>query len=134
MVVAPHRTGGQAQFIEQPVPVTRDSMLQRTQSWALARLGEPLTVEAMARQANTSVGHFTRGFRAEFGTTPLEWLPTERVRLAQRLLEQTELPVQRIAERAGFGSAIALRRHFARAAGTTPLAYRQVFRGARGDG
>ena len=134
MVVAPHRTGGQAQFIEQPVPVTRDSMLQRTQSWALARLGEPLTVEAMARQANTSVRHFTRRFRAEFGTTPLEWLLTERVRLAQRLLEQTELPVQRIAERAGFGSAIALRRHFARAAGTTPLAYRQVFRGARGDG
>ena len=129
MVVAPHRTGGQAQFIEQPVPVTRDTMLQRTQTWALQRLGEPLTVEAMARQANTSVRHFTRRFHAEFGTTPLEWLLQERVRLAQRLLEQTDLPVQRIAERAGFGSAIALRRHFTRAAGTTPLAYRQTFRG-----
>lgn len=132
MVVAPHRTGGQAQFIEQPVPVTRDSMLQRTQTWALERLGEPLTVEALARHANASVRHFTRRFRAEFGITPLDWLLQERVRLAQRLLEQTDLPVQRIAERAGFGSAIALRRHFARAAGTTPLAYRQAFRGTGG--
>lgn len=132
MVVAPHRTGGQAQFIEQPVPVTRDSMLQQAQAWALTRLGEPLSVEALARHANTSVRHFTRRFRAEFGTTPLEWLLAERVRLAQRLLEQTDLPVQRIAERAGFGSTIALRRHFARAAGTTPLAYRQTFRGSGG--
>ena len=132
MVVAPHRTGGQAQFIEQPVPVTRDSMLQRTQTWALERISEPLTIEAMAREANTSVRHFTRRFRAEFGTTPLAWLLQERVRLVQRLLEQTDLPVQRIAERAGFGSTLALRRHFARAAGTTPLAYRQVFRGGRG--
>jgi transcriptional regulator GlxA family with amidase domain len=131
MVVAPHRSGGQAQFIDQPVPVTRDSMLQRTQTWVLERLHEPLTVEAMARHANTSVRHFTRRFQAEFGTTPLKWLLQERVRLAQRLLEQTDLPVQRIAERAGFGSAVALRRHFADAAGTTPLAYRQVFRGER---
>jgi transcriptional regulator GlxA family with amidase domain len=131
MVVAPHRTGGQAQFIEQPVPVTRDSMLQRTQTWALERLAEPLTVEAMARHANASVRHFTRRFHAEFGTTPLRWLLQERVRLAQRLLEQTDLPVQRIAERAGFGSAIALRRHFSDVAGTTPLAYRQAFRGER---
>jgi transcriptional regulator GlxA family with amidase domain len=131
MVVAPHRTGGQAQFIEQPVPVTRDSMLQRTQTWALERLHEPLTVEAMARHANASVRHFTRRFHAEFGTTPLRWLLQERVRLAQRLLEQTDLPVQRIAERAGFGSAIALRRHFSEVAGTTPLAYRQAFRGDR---
>jgi len=134
MVVAPHRTGGQAQFIEQPVPVTRDSMLQRTQAWALERLHEPLTVEAMARHANASARHFTRRFHAEFGTTPLKWLLQERVRLAQRLLEQTDLPVQRIAERAGFGSAVALRRHFGDAAGTTPLAYRQTFRGERAHG
>ncbi|HEY1175267.1 MAG TPA: helix-turn-helix domain-containing protein, partial [Phytomonospora sp.] len=118
MVVAPHRAGGQAQFIEQPVPVTRDSMLQRVQAWALERLGEPLTVEAMAREANTSPRHFTRRFQAEFGTAPLQWLLRERVRLAQRLLEQTDLPVQRIAERAGFGSAIALRRNFTQAVGT----------------
>jgi transcriptional regulator GlxA family with amidase domain len=131
MVVAPHRAGGQAQFIDQPVPVTRDSMLQRTQAWALERLHQPITVEEMARHANASVRHFTRRFHAELGTTPFRWLLGERVRFAQRLLEQTDLPVQRIAERAGFGSAMALRRHFGEAVGTTPLAYRLSFRGER---
>jgi AraC family transcriptional activator FtrA len=129
MVVAPHRAGGQAQFIDQPMPVTRDETLQRTQRWVLERLAEPLTVEAMARQANTSVRHFTRRFQAEFGITPLRWLLEERVRLAQRLLEQTDLSIQRIAERAGFGSVVSLRRHFAEVVGTTPLGYRQTFRG-----
>src|SRR5690606_7693219 len=107
-----HRTGGQAQFIEQPIPVTRDLALQRTQAWALERLHEPLTVELLARNANMSPRHFTRRFQAELGTAPLRWLLHERVRLAQRLLEQTDLPVQRIAARGGFGSAISLRRHF----------------------
>ena len=130
MVVAPHRTGGQAQFIEQPVPVTRDSALQRIQAWALEHLHETLTVEQLARHANMSARHFARRFHSELGISPLRWLLHERVRLAQRLLEQTELPVQRIAERAGFGSTIALRRHFTREVGTTPLEYRRVFRGA----
>ena len=129
MVVAPHRAGGQAQFIDQPMPVTRDETLQRTQRWVLERLGEPLTVDAMAREANASVRHFTRRFHAEFGVTPLRWVLEERVRLAQRLLEQSDLSVQRIAERAGFGSAVSLRRHFAEVVGTTPLGYRQTFRG-----
>lgn len=129
MVVAPHRDGGQAQYIEQPVPVTRDSSLQRIQAWALERLDESLTVEDLARAANTSPRNLTRRFNAELGTTPLKWLQRERVRLAQRLLEQTELPVQRIAERAGFGSAITLRRQFADTLGTTPAKYRGTFRG-----
>ena len=132
MVVAPHRSGGQAQFIDQPIPVTRDMVLQATQHWALERLAEPLTVEAMARQANTSARHFTRRFHAEFGITPLRWLLQERVRLAQRILEQTDLSIQRIAERTGFGSAVSLRRHFAEVVGTTPLGYRQTFRGGGG--
>ena len=133
MVVAPHRSGGQAQFIDQPVPVTRDETLQRTQRWVLERLAEPITVEAMARHANTSPRHLTRRFQAEFGITPLRWLLQERVRLAQRLLEQTDLPVQRVGERTGFGSAIALRRHFAEVVGTTPREYRQTFRGGDSD-
>lgn len=132
MVVPPHRTGGQAQYIEQPVPVTRDRLLQRTQTWALERLHEPLSIEALARHANMSPRHFTRRFQSELGTAPLRWLLHERVRLAQRLLEQTDLPVQRIAERSGFGSAVALRRHFVKEAGTTPLEYRRVFRGSAG--
>lgn len=134
MVVAPHRTGGQAQFIEQPVPVTRDESLQRTQAWALERLHRPLTVEQLAREANMSPRHFARRFQSELGIAPLRWLLGERVRLAQRLLEQTDLSVQRIAERAGFGSAVSLRRHFMREVGTTPLDYRLVFRGAKSSG
>jgi transcriptional regulator GlxA family with amidase domain len=133
MVVAPHREGGQAQYIEEPVPVTRDSTLQSTQAWVLERLHAPITVDEMARQANTSVRHFTRRFQAEFGITPLRWVLKERVRLAQRLLEQSDLPVERIAERAGFGSAIALRRQFNAIVGTSPLSYRLAFRG-RTDG
>jgi AraC family transcriptional activator FtrA len=132
MVVAPHRSGGQAQFIDQPVPVSRDSFIQRTQHWALERLSEPLTVHELAEHAHTSPRHFTRRFQAELGISPLKWLLQERVRLAQRLLEQTDLPVQRIAEKSGFGSVIALRRQFVKIAGTTPLAYRQVFRGSDG--
>lgn len=81
MVVAPHRTGGQAQFIEQPVPVTRDEALQRVQEWALERLHEPLTVEQLARRANMSPRHFTRRFQSELGTAPLKWLLAERVGL-----------------------------------------------------
>lgn len=130
MVVAPHRSGGQAQFINQPIPVTRDTVLQATQQWALERLAEPLTVDALARHANTSARHFTRRFHAEFGITPLRWLLQERVRLAQRLLEQTDLSIQRIAERTGLGSAVSLRRNFTEIVGTTPLGYRQTFRGA----
>jgi transcriptional regulator GlxA family with amidase domain len=133
MVVAPHRAGGQAQFIEQPVPVTRDESLQRAQTWALERLNEPLTIEGLAKQANMSARHFARRFHSEMGTAPLKWLLRERVRLAQRLLEQTDLPVERIAKKAGFGSTIALRRHFSREAGTTPLAYRRTFRGIAAD-
>lgn len=129
MVVAPHRSGGQAQFIDQPVPVSRDSFIQRTQEYALAHLSEPLTVNDLAKHANTSPRHFTRRFQQEFGISPLKWLLQERVRLAQRLLEQTDMSVQRIAEKSGFGSAIALRRQFNSAVGTTPLAYRQTFRG-----
>jgi AraC family transcriptional activator FtrA len=130
LVAPPHRDGGQAQFIDQPVPVTRDSALQRVQDWALERLGEPLTVEDLARQANTSPRHLTRRFNAELGITPLRWLQGERIRLAQRLLEQTELSIQRVAERAGFGSAVAFRRQFAEVVGTTPARYRATFRGS----
>ena len=113
--------------------MTRDTVLQATQQWALERLTEPLTVDAMARHANTSARHFTRRFHAEFGVTPLRWLLQERVRLAQRLLEQTDLTIQRIAERTGLGSAVSLRRNFVEVVGTTPLGYRQTFRGSAGS-
>jgi len=129
IVVAPHRAGGQAQFIDAPVPDAEGGGLGDTRAWALAHLSEPLTVEAMARQAGFSPRTFARRFRAETGTTPLKWLLAQRVLLARRLLETTDLPVEHVADRAGFGTAVSLREHFRRAVATTPTAYRTAFSG-----
>ena len=94
-----------------------------------ARLERPLTVEAMARHAGYSARSFARRFRAETGTTPLQWLTGRRVAEAQRLLEGTDLPIEAVALRAGFGTPAALRQHFARAVATSPTSYRRTFRG-----
>ena len=130
IVVAPHRDGGQAQFLEAPVPVAEEHGLEPTRAWATERLREPLTVAAMARHAACSERTFARRFRAETGTTPLQWLLGQRVLHARRLLEATELPVEDVADAAGFGTAASLRAHFRRATATTPLAYRRTFRGS----
>jgi transcriptional regulator GlxA family with amidase domain len=126
MVVAPQRPGGQAQFIEAPVPP--GGGLARTRAWALERLGEPLTVERLAAHASVSVRTFERQFRAETGLPPARWLHQQRLLLARRLLETTDEPVERVARRAGFGSPVSLRTHFRRALGTSPLVYRRTFR------
>ena len=130
MVVAAHRDGGQAQFVAVPVPdEPDDDTLSPTLDWALEHLDEPLVVEDLARRALMSPRTFARRFRAATGTTPLQWLLRQRIALSQRLLETTELPVEHIATRCGFGSATALRVHFRRSTGTTPLLYRRTFRG-----
>ncbi|HZF67902.1 MAG TPA: helix-turn-helix domain-containing protein, partial [Gemmatirosa sp.] len=129
LVAPPHRAGGQAQFVVAPVEASSTGGLGATRAWALANLAEPLTVEAMARHAHASVRHFARRFRAETGTTPLQWLVQQRVLLARRLLETTELTVEQVAARAGFGSALSLRQHFQRETLVAPRAYRQTFRG-----
>jgi transcriptional regulator GlxA family with amidase domain len=129
MVAAPHREGGQAQFIERPT-VTGAAMagsLEGTRRWAAERLHEPLDVAAMARHASVSPRTFARRFREETGTTPLRWLLNQRVQEARRLLEETDLPVDAVAWRSGFGTAASLRDHFRRATATTPTAYRRSF-------
>jgi transcriptional regulator GlxA family with amidase domain len=126
MVVAPQRSGGQAQFVERPVPGAAGS-LEATRAWMLERLHEPLTVDAMARHAGYSPRTFARRFRAETGTTPLQWLLAQRVLAAQRLLEASDEPVETVAARCGFGTAAGLREHFRRATATTPTAYRAAF-------
>jgi transcriptional regulator GlxA family with amidase domain len=129
MVAAPHREGGQAQFIERPM-ATADatpSSLEKTRRWAAERLHEPLDVAAMARHASVSPRTFARRFRGETGTTPLQWLLNQRVQEARRLLEETDLPIDAIAWQAGFGTAASLREHFRRATATTPTAYRRSF-------
>jgi transcriptional regulator GlxA family with amidase domain len=130
MVVPPHRDGGQAQFVDLPMPDPDDSPLGGVLGWMLEHVGEELTVEQLARQARTSPRTFARQFRAVTGTTPHQWLLSQRILLAQRLLETTDEPVERVAERAGFGSAAGLRQHFTRAVSASPLAYRRTFRAA----
>jgi transcriptional regulator GlxA family with amidase domain len=131
MVVPPHRDGGQAQFVQTPVArCAGPDDLTRTLDWATERLGEPLSVETLARRAHMSPRTFARRFRAATGTTPLQWVLQQRVLLAQRLLETSDEPVERIAEVAGFGAPATLRAHFHRAVGTSPLAYRRTFRRA----
>jgi transcriptional regulator GlxA family with amidase domain len=131
-VVAPHRGGGQAQFIERAVAPGDDGSLEATRAYALERLDEPLTVAQLARHACTSERTFNRRFRAETGTTPLKWLHAQRVDHARRLLEASELPVETVAQRCGFGSAAILRQHFRRVTATTPTAYRRTFAGSDG--
>jgi len=130
MVTAPHREGGQAQFIERPEPRLEGAAgsLEPTRRWAAERLEQPLDVAAMSRHAGFSPRTFARRFREETGTTPLQWLLAQRVLEARRLLEESDLPVDAIAWRAGFGTAASLRDHFRRATATTPTAYRRSFR------
>ena len=128
MVVAPHRDGGQAQFIESPVPVTTADTLQPLLEWVSANLGEDLSVETLATKAMMSPRTFARRFKAETGTTPYHWITNQRVLLAERLLEESDETIERIATRVGFSNATAFRHHFARLRGTSPQRYRRIFR------
>jgi AraC family transcriptional activator FtrA len=132
MVVPPHRDGGQAQFVERPVPEeTSAHGMAATLDWAIEHLHEHLTVERLAGHALMSTRTFMRRFNAATGTTPLRWLLQQRVLLARQLLEESDESVERIAAHAGFGSAANLRTHFTRMVGTTPTSYRRTFQ-ARG--
>lgn len=126
MVVAAQRDGGQAQFVERAVPED-GSGLAGTRAWMLERLDEPISVRAMASHAGYSERSFMRRFRAETGQSPLRWLTRARVLEAQRLLEGTDLPVEVVAARCGFGTAATLRTHFARETATTPTGYRRTW-------
>lgn len=128
MIVAPHRGGGQAQFVERPLPPDGGGLVA-TRAWMLEHLDRPVTVAEMARHAVCSERSFARHFRAETGTSPLRWLHEQRVLHARRLLEESDLPVEDVATRSGFGTATTLREHFARAVRCTPTAYRRAFRG-----
>jgi transcriptional regulator GlxA family with amidase domain len=129
MVVAPYRDGGQAQFLTQPLPPAGDGLAE-TCAWMMTRLGDPLTVEDMARHAGWARRTFARRFLAETGTTPLRWLASQRLNQARRLLETTDLPIEQIAGLSGFGTGANLRLHFSRRLGVTPTTYRRTYQGA----
>jgi transcriptional regulator GlxA family with amidase domain len=128
LVTPPHRQGGQAQYIEQPVAqLPSESRLPGVLEWARERLAEPLSLDMLADIARMSRRTFTRRFREATGTTFLKWLNAERVARAQQLLETTEMPIDCIASQVGFGTAMSLRQQFAGQLGTTPSAYRRTF-------
>jgi len=129
MVVPPHRDGGQAQYVVQPVAPSCDGSLRDLLEWLVAHLDEALTVRQLAARANMSERTFARRFVQDTGTTPQRWLIGQRILLAQQLLEETDETVDAIADRTGFGNATALRHHFRLWRGTTPNAYRRLFRG-----
>jgi AraC family transcriptional regulator, transcriptional activator FtrA len=133
LVVPLHRPGGQAQYIETPMqsPVEPD-LFGDTLAWLREHLQEPVTVSDLSDRAAMSSRTFARRFLASTGTTPLQWILAERIRLAQRLLETTHLPVDAIAHQSGFGTADNLRKHFSRTVRTTPQSYRRAFQAPAG--
>ena len=131
LVIAPHREGGQAQFVPEPIaPSDTGSPLAPVLDWALRNLREPISVRRLARRAGMPERTFCRRFLAQIGNSPARWLIGQRVIAAQRLLETTALPVESIADGIGMGSAANLRHHFRAHARTTPTQYRRMFGGA----
>jgi AraC family transcriptional regulator, transcriptional activator FtrA len=130
LVIPPHRRGGQAQYVETPVAVRPEAgdRLAATMEWAMQRLDQPLPITALAAHCALSTRQFTRQFRQATGTTPHQWLLTQRLALAQRLLETTGQTIDHIAASAGFGTAAAMRLQFQKTLDTSPAAYRETFR------
>jgi transcriptional regulator GlxA family with amidase domain len=128
--VPPHRDGGQAQYIQRPVPDPQQATTTTARAWALGRLHEPIQLRDMAEQEAMSVRTFTRRFREETGVSPGQWLTQQRVERARYLLESTDLSVDQVARDAGFGTAQSMRQHLQAALGVTPTAYRRTFRAA----
>jgi transcriptional regulator GlxA family with amidase domain len=128
-VVPPWREGGQAQFIERGLPPDDQASTADTRAWACEHLGEPLTVEQLARRAGMSARTFNRRFREETGQSPGVWVRNRRIDKARELLEQRTIPVDEVARLAGLGSGGNLRHHLRRGLGMSPSSYRKVFQG-----
>ncbi|MFJ7338212.1 GlxA family transcriptional regulator [Streptomyces sp. NPDC101110] len=130
-VVPPFRDGGQAQYIEQPVPEQGAASTAATRAWALERLDEPLTLADLSGHARMSQRTFARRFQGEVGLSPGRWLIQQRVVRARHLLESSDLTVDQIAGRVGFATGASLRQHLHAAIGVSPQAYRRTFQTAR---
>ncbi|MGW1834915.1 GlxA family transcriptional regulator [Streptomyces sp. NPDC002067] len=128
-VVPPYRDGGQAQFIPHPVPAAGGPTTAAARAWALAHLDEQITLRDLARRQAMSMRTFSRKFRQETGTPPMQWLTLQRTERARQLLEETDMTVEHIASRTGFGTSVSLRQNLLARLGVTPSAYRATFRG-----
>lgn len=128
LVVAPHRDGGQSQYVLRPVPAHDGSaQLGGTIDWALAHLDQPLTVDVMSAHAGMSRRNFTRRFAETTGLSPAAWVLSRRLDESRRVLERTPLPIDKVARECGFNSVVTFRQRFAAAYGTTPSSYRRRF-------
>ncbi|WP_085368646.1 GlxA family transcriptional regulator [Leifsonia sp. NCR5] len=127
LVAAPYRSGGQAQYVPRSVPEPLGDLFATTRAWALEHLSEPLTLDALARNARVSPRTFSRRFVEDTGYTPMQWVLRARVDLARELLERSDLGVEQIADSVGLGSGANLRLHFQRILGTSPTEYRHTF-------
>jgi AraC family transcriptional activator FtrA len=132
LVVQPQRDGGQAQYIEAPMPgLAAGSLFADTLAWLREHLDEPITVGDLAARSAMSPRTFARQFLASMGVTPYQWLLSQRIQLAQRLLETTDLPIDAVAAGSGFSTAANLRKHFSRTVRNSPHAYRRAFASQR---
>jgi transcriptional regulator GlxA family with amidase domain len=131
-VVPPYREGGQAQYIERPIPEPQLATTTTARAWALDRLHEPIQLRDMAGQESMSVRTFTRRFREEVGVSPGQWLTFQRVERARQLLESTDLSIDQVARDAGFGTAQSMRQHLQSVLGVPPTVYRRTFRAGAG--
>lgn len=128
LVIAPHRAGGQAQFIEEPMARSpAGDRLGKVLAWAVAHLHEPHSIDTLAQRAAMSRRTFTRHFQKATGASVLQWLQQQRLAAACRLLEGGTQSVEDIATAVGFGSAVTLRQQFLRSYGVSPQAYRRQF-------
>jgi transcriptional regulator GlxA family with amidase domain len=128
IVAPPHRAGGQAQFIERPIPEAGGDPIDEAMRWSAANLEADLSIDVLAARAHFSRSSFTRAFRVRTGSTVAKWVLAQRLAAARELLEATSLPVDAVASMTGFGGAALFRQHFGRAFGATPSQYRSAFR------
>ncbi|WP_033438388.1 GlxA family transcriptional regulator [Saccharothrix sp. NRRL B-16314] len=129
-VVPPWRPGGQSQYIVRTIPDEADTSTAPARAWALEHLDEPLDLRVLAAHVRMSVRTFTRRFREETGASPAKWIIQQRVERARHLLETTDLAVDQVARRSGFGTGAALRQQMSATLGVAPSAYRTTFRTA----
>jgi AraC family transcriptional activator FtrA len=127
LVIAPHRNGGQAQFLESPVDRHERGLLSGALERARRRLDQPITLTDMAGWASTSPRTLIRRVRAATGMTPGDWMTHQRIARAKELLEQTMIDAEELAARCGFGTASTLRHHFRKRLGLSPSEYRRRF-------
>lgn len=130
LVLPAHRSGGQAQFVEKPLPKTRSPVSQAL-DWAVTQLTPTLTIDEIASQANMTRRSFDRHFKKTYQMTPLEWLQQRKLEVAKSLLETTALSLEQIAQRAGYDNAITMRHNFRKYLSVSPSDYKATFARSR---